>query len=168
MLAANFPRVLADPHDLEARAGMQLGACLAGLAIENSMLGATHALANPLTANYGIVHGQAIASMLPHVIRYNGEQYGVWYLELYRLLNDHAEIDSPAEAVDRLSRRVCEWTDQAKLGASLAEQGVVEESLPQLAREASEQWTATFNPRDITPADGLKLYRAAFSAVAQH
>ena len=61
---------------------MQLGACLAGLAIEHSMLGATHALANPLTAHYGIVHGQAIGLMLPHVIRFNGQQFGDWYGEL--------------------------------------------------------------------------------------
>ena len=47
--------VLEDPDDLEARSDMQLGACFAGLAIENSMLGAAHALANPLTADYGIV-----------------------------------------------------------------------------------------------------------------
>ena len=47
---------------IDARAGMQLGACLAGLAIENSMLGAAHALANPLTAHYGLVHGQAIGT----------------------------------------------------------------------------------------------------------
>ena len=51
---------------------MQLGACLAGLAIENSMLGAGHALANPLTAAYGVAHGEAVALMLPHVVRRNG------------------------------------------------------------------------------------------------
>jgi len=68
-LAANFGRVLAEPTNLEARAEMQLGAALAGLAIENSMLGAAHALANPLTASYGIAHGEAIAIVLPHVIR---------------------------------------------------------------------------------------------------
>ena len=49
-LAPNFARVLDEPQNLAARAEMQLGACLAGLAIENSMLGAAHALANPLTA----------------------------------------------------------------------------------------------------------------------
>jgi alcohol dehydrogenase class IV len=32
---------------------MQVGSYLAGLAIENSMLGAAHACANPLTKNYG-------------------------------------------------------------------------------------------------------------------
>ena len=50
LLAGNLARVLEDPNDLNARAAMQLGASLAGLAIENSMLGAAHALANPLTA----------------------------------------------------------------------------------------------------------------------
>ena len=44
LLGENFSRVLDDPDDLDARGGMQLGACFAGLAIENSMLGATHAL----------------------------------------------------------------------------------------------------------------------------
>ena len=42
---------------------MLLGAHLAGLAIESSMLGATHACANPLSARYGTAHGVAIA---PH------------------------------------------------------------------------------------------------------
>src|SRR5690606_25659066 len=82
LLARSFPQVLREPSDLDARAGMQLGASLAGLAIENSMLGATHALANPLTARYDIVHGQAIATMLPHVIRYNGAEVAQAYGEL--------------------------------------------------------------------------------------
>ena len=74
LLGENFAHVLDDPHDLTARSGMQLGACFAGLAIENSMLGAAHALANPLTTNYQIVHGQAVGLMLPHVIRFNGRR----------------------------------------------------------------------------------------------
>ena len=37
------------------------------------MLGATHALANPLSAHYDMTHGIAIGIMLPHVIRYNAE-----------------------------------------------------------------------------------------------
>src|SRR5205809_2548601 len=68
----NLPRVFKDPQDLEARGRMQLGAAFAGLAIENSMLGAAHSAANPLTAHFGIVHGQAVGMMLPHVVRVNG------------------------------------------------------------------------------------------------
>ncbi len=82
LLGANFKHVLENPADIEARGGMQLGACFAGLAIENSMLGAAHALANPLTAEFDVPHGQAVGLMLPHVIRFNGAEVGSWYFEL--------------------------------------------------------------------------------------
>ena len=52
-------------------APMQLGAHFAGTAIEQSMLGAAHACANPLTARYDITHGLALAMLLPHVVRWN-------------------------------------------------------------------------------------------------
>ena len=71
LLEANYERVLASPDDLDARAAMQLGAFYAGTAIERSMLGATHACANPVTARYGTTHGEAIAILLPHVVRWN-------------------------------------------------------------------------------------------------
>src|SRR5262249_57725258 len=45
LLEGNLETVLRNPADLEARAAMQLGAFLAGTAIENSMLGACHACA---------------------------------------------------------------------------------------------------------------------------
>src|SRR5687767_2441209 len=71
LLEHNYERVLTQPDDLEARGAMQLGAFYAGVAIENSMLGATHACANPLTARYGTAHGAAIAMLLPSVVRWN-------------------------------------------------------------------------------------------------
>jgi alcohol dehydrogenase len=73
LLCAAFPAVLVAPQSRPARGAMLLGSYLAGAAIENSMLGATHASANPLTAHYDLPHGIAIGLMLPHVIRYNAE-----------------------------------------------------------------------------------------------
>lgn len=162
LLANNLPRVLCEPADIEARAAMQLGACFAGLAIENSMLGATHALANPLTAHYGIVHGQAIGTMLPHVIRFNGATHGPWYSELYASWKPEGEERPSPEQTERLASDVAAMVAQAGLGASLADQGVDEATLPQLAEEASRQWTASFNPRECSSSDLLSLYRAAF------
>src|SRR5882724_7505036 len=86
----NLPRVLQDPQDLEARGRMQLGAAFAGMAIENSMLGAAHSAANPLTAHYGIVHGQAVGMMLPHVVRFNGKEPAA--LQAYAQLASAPEI----------------------------------------------------------------------------
>jgi alcohol dehydrogenase len=82
LLEGHFERVLAEPGDLVARAAMLLGAHHAGIAIEQSMLGATHACANPLTAHCGTAHGIAIAVMLPHVVRWNAEHVGDRYADL--------------------------------------------------------------------------------------
>src|SRR6266851_3712438 len=71
LLESAYERVMNSPGDLEALGAMQLGAHYAGIAIEHSMLGATHACANPLTARYGTTHGVAIAALLPHVVRWN-------------------------------------------------------------------------------------------------
>ena len=38
---------------------------------ENSMLGAAHSAAKPLTARFGVVHGEAVGMLLPHVVRFN-------------------------------------------------------------------------------------------------
>lgn len=162
LLGENFARVLKDPKDLDARSGMQLGACFAGLAIENSMLGATHALANPLTARYDIVHGQAIGLMLPHVIRFNGAEFGEWYRDLLEGTGGANGFPHPDLGVDGLAEFVAAQVRLAGLPSRLGECGVERETLPQLAAEAAKQWTGSFNPRRVTETELLDLYETAF------
>ena len=159
LLAENFPRVLQEPQNLEARGAMQVGACLAGMAIENSMLGAAHALANPLTAAYGVVHGQAVGMMLPHVIRFNGQQFAPWYQDLASLLPEGCGF--PA-TLDGLADFVSSLAEQAGLQLKLSACGVEQDRLPQLAEEAAKQWTGTFNPREAAAAELQQLYQQAF------
>jgi alcohol dehydrogenase len=159
LLEANLGKVLATPADLEARGAMQLGAFLAGTAIENSMLGACHACANPLTAHYGLTHGLAIAILLPHVIRFNSPVVGELYSELTDeagLLNGDAQV-----AAQALAQRVTDFVRGAALPTTLTECGVSPGILPVLAEEANQQWTARFNPRPVNEADLLALYEAA-------
>jgi alcohol dehydrogenase len=162
LLGENFARVLAEPDNLTARSGMQLGACFAGLAIENSMLGATHALANPLTTRYQIVHGQAIGLMLPHVIRFNGAEFGNWYRDLLEGTGGANGFPDPATGVEGLAHFVAELASEAGLPSRLSECGVERDKLPELAAEAADQWTGGFNPRRVGAAELLALYQAAF------
>jgi alcohol dehydrogenase len=160
LLAANFARVLAEPTDLEARSGMQLGACFAGLAIESSMLGAAHALANPLTTRHGIVHGEAIAIMLPHVIRFNAETVGGWYRSLLEVTSGNGVPKSHQDA-EGLAEFVAQLVLRAQLATQLSQRGVGQHDLPGLAELAAQQWTASFNPREVGPQELLELYRRA-------
>ena len=157
LLSVNFIKVIDDSNDLEARSAMQLGACLAGLAIENSMLGAAHALANPLTAHFDVVHGQAVASMLPHVIRFNAQSMESQYSQLASATNAVPGNDSEA-----LATFITEIMQRSGLATRLEPQGVNADQLPMLAADAAKQWTARFNPRTVEVEDLLTLYQQAF------
>jgi alcohol dehydrogenase len=148
LLDGAFERAMREPSDVDARQRMLLGAHLAGAAIENSMLGAAHALANPLTGLCDVVHGSAVGMMLPHVIRFNSANGGKPYGDL---------ADDP----ETLARRVEAMLHSALLPRTLREVNVAESKLPELAQMASTQWTATFNPRPVSPDDLLAIYRMA-------
>ncbi len=165
LIVAALPRVLENPDDLDARGRMQLAAAYAGFAIENSMLGAAHAAANPLTAHFGVIHGQAVALMLPSVVRFNAEQPDA--RRLYAKLAVSARLVAPTvsddEAIDALLQCVNDLFVKADLPASLSETGVEVELIPTLASEAARQWTAQFNPREISEHDFIHLYQSIYS-----
>lgn len=156
-------RVLSNPDDIEARGRMLLGAAFAGLAIENSMLGAAHSAANPLTAHFGVVHGAAVGLMLPHVVRFNaGDPTAkTAYSDLAQSAGLAGNGAGEDAAVEALILRLQQLAIAAGIPRSLSEVGVDAASIPVMASEAARQWTATFNPRPITAADFEAVYRSA-------
>ena len=159
LLEANYERSLRIPHALEPRAAMQLGAFYAGMAIELSMLGATHACANPLTARYGTTHGVAIAIVLPHVVRWNAGTVGSRYRDLLRSAGRDADDH---QAGGLLAARLEELAAAGGLPRDLRALGVSREDLPALAQEAANQWTGNFNPRPFDAAGAREVYECAF------
>jgi alcohol dehydrogenase len=164
LTATNFPLILNDPDDIDARGRMLLGAAFVGTAIENSMLGAAHSAANPLTAHYGIVHGQAVGMMLPHIVRFNGENPDAQ--NAYAKLAELGEITS-ARGNELRWFALINWIESileiAQIPKSLNECGVERLQIPALASEASQQWTAGFNPRPITEENFQEIYETAFA-----
>lgn len=153
-----FERVLLHEADLEARGAMQVGAFLAGMAIEQSMLGAAHACANPLTARYNVAHGLALAMLLPHVVRWNAAVAGPGYAAL---LGSPRRRSRDEDAAESLAMRLEDLASAAGLGMRLADSGVEESHLPELAEQAAQQWTGTFNPRPFDAAGALEIYKMA-------
>jgi alcohol dehydrogenase len=151
LLDANFEAAL-EPKSAAPRSNMLFGAYLAGLAIENSMLGAAHACANPLTARYNITHGVAVALMLPYVIRFNNTVVEEFYRQLH---SDGDLADRIVQLIDvgNLPNTLRECHVQYTIGTT---------DIPSLAEEASIQWTAQFNPRPLNIQDFTQLYEAAY------
>jgi len=155
LLAPSLVPALEDPADGAARGRMLFGAFLAGAAIEASMLGAAHACANPLTSRYSVTHGAAVLLLLPQVVRYNSEMVGPLYDDLLAAYPGPGATETLPELLERLRRA-------ARLPATLREAGIPEGALGDLARDAAEQWTGTFNPRPVGEAELRRLYEAAY------
>jgi alcohol dehydrogenase len=151
LISSAFERMLRNPEDLEARGAMLLGAHFGGLAIENSNLGAAHACAYPLTDQFGLAHGAAVATVLAQVVEWNSEASDGSSAGRYREL-------FPGDLPARLRK----LAEMAGLPADLRDAGIPEEALPRLAEEAAKQWTGKFNPQPFHAAAALEIYRAAY------
>jgi alcohol dehydrogenase len=139
LLHSAFERVIDEPGDLEARGAMLLGAHFGGLAVENSMLGAAHALAHALSAAFDLA--------LRWVVEWNSAAVGERYGELYG---------------GGLVGRLGQLAEMAGLPLSLRDAGVPREALPRLAEDAGSQWPGRFNPRPFQSAAALEILEMAY------
>ncbi len=158
LLSESFEQVLKSPRDLDARGAMHLGAFYAGVAIEQSMLGAAHACATPLTARYSITHGAALAILLPHVVRRNAAGKRDLYGPFLAATMNGRGSGSGNQLADRLD-------EMGKAGGfpdRLRDTGVHEQDLGDLAEQAGQQWTAAFNPTPFSRPDAMEIYQCAY------
>jgi alcohol dehydrogenase len=149
LIASAIHPILAGTADLETRGRMLLGAALAGSAIENSMLGAAHATANPLTADFDVPHGHAVALMLAPVVRLN---------------HGDPEIASIYQTLARsLDAPLIDWLETTISLANLPLPEIAATAIPALAEAATHQWTGRFNPIPLDATAFATLYHAALT-----
>jgi alcohol dehydrogenase class IV len=73
LVVKHLPRAVAQGDDLEARQAMQIAACLAGQAIDNSGTGIAHAIGHALGAIGHVHHGRAVGLSLRAALAWNAE-----------------------------------------------------------------------------------------------
>ena len=159
LLEANYEKVLREPENLEARAAMLLGSYFAGTSIEQSMLGAAHACANPLTARFGIDHGIAVSLMLPAVIRFNSEVVNGSYAELLTAANISYIEDSPGA---KLSSRFTELRAAGTLPQNLREFGITPDAFQNSRMMPLTNGLANLIHDTLTEQDFVKLYETSY------
>ncbi|MCY1534415.1 Long-chain-alcohol dehydrogenase 1 [compost metagenome] len=164
LLAGNLDTVVRDGHNREARQAMLLGACLAGQAFANAPVAAVHALAYPLGGHFHIPHGLSNALVLPQVLAFNAEVAAPLYAELAPLvLGRKLKPGSEAHLTEQLIVELADFSRRSGLPTRLREAGVPEAMLGQLARDAMlQQRLLVNNPREVSEAQALAIYQAAY------
>jgi alcohol dehydrogenase class IV len=149
--------------DVEARSAMLLGSMLAGQAFANSPVAAVHALAYPLGGHFHIPHGLSNALVLAHVLRFNCQTAPAAYAEIAPFafpelarLEGQERAAAFCDALQDLSRK-------CGLPQRLRDVKVPQDVLPTLAQDAMKQTRLLpNNPRPVTEADALDIYRRAW------
>lgn len=164
LLAGNIAIATGNGDNLNARGQMLLGALYAGQAFANAPVAAVHALAYPLGGHFHIPHGLSNSLVLPHVLRFNAPSAAPLYAELARIVMGEEVIAGNPE---QMAGQLIGWLENliAELGLPnrLRDCGVTEDRLPQLAEDAMQQQRLLVNnPRAVTEADALAIYREAF------
>ncbi|HAN29259.1 MAG TPA: alcohol dehydrogenase, partial [Haliea salexigens] len=166
LLATHIRTAVSDGGNREARAAMLLGACLAGQAFANAPVAAVHALAYPLGGHYHIPHGLSNSLVLPAVLAFNMPAAEAQYAELAEIVAPNATGSVSARAaalVEALQQLIAD----VGLPATLAEADVPAADLPMLAADAMQQQRLLVNnPREVSEADALAIYRAAHGVSA--
>ncbi len=163
LLGANIETAVTDGGNLAAREAMLLGSMLAGQAFANSPVAAVHALAYPVGGIFHIPHGLSNALVLPAVLRFNLPVAAATYAEIAadafpRLaeLPLHARADAFVIALEGLIGLL-------QMPRRLRDVGIPFDALLRMARDAMlQQRLLANNPRPLTEADALAIYREAW------
>ena len=162
LLNKNLKLVLQDGSNLEARQNMLLGSMLAGQAFANAPVGAVHALAYPLGGHFHLSHGHTNALVLLEVLKFNAPEAKQLYAELMQWLNPYSQ-GSTDGLCDLFIDHMQSHLEQSGLTLKLRDLKVQEHQLEMLANDAMLQTRLLQNnPKDLTHADALQIYRAIY------
>jgi len=164
LLGANIEKAVHEGFDIEARGAMLLGSMLAGQAFANSPVAAVHALAYPIGGTFHVPHGLSNALVLPHVLRFNAPEAAGLYAEI--AVDAFPSLDAEPAAERRCAAFIEELAALSKrlgMKTKLREVGIGEAHLGKLAADAMKQQRLLVNnPRAVSEADALAIYRAAW------
>lgn len=168
LLGGNIETAVFDGGNRPARSAMLLGSMLAGQAFANSPVAAVHALAYPVGGIFHVPHGLSNALVLPHVLRFNAAEASNGSERLYAALAPHAFPDLGNEGGTQATcaafvERLASLSAKLGLQTQLREVGVGEDDLPRMAADAMKQQRLLVNnPREVTEAAALAIYKAAW------
>lgn len=148
-----------EPENAEARNGMAVAQYIAGMAFSNVGLGVVHGMAHPLGAIFDIPHGVANALLLPTIMEFNAPAALDKYVDIAKAMNVYTAGMSKEEAAKAAVDAVKALSIKVGIPQRLSELGIKEGDLEKLADSAIADVCTPGNPREVSKADILELYK---------
>ena len=154
LIARWLPLAVAEPSNINARGGMHVGSCLAGIAFLKG-LGLVHAISHMVGAEFNTHHGNTNAILLPVVLRFNlpGMDEKVRRMAEAMEISDHS-VTGFIAAIEAI-------LDEIRIPKSLGEIGVPIDCAERIAVKALKDSAAKTNPRSASLGEVRELIEIA-------
>ncbi|MGN0230208.1 MAG: lactaldehyde reductase [Muribaculaceae bacterium] len=159
MINKHLRTAVYDPTNPVGRHGMAVAQYVAGMAFSNVGLGVVHGMAHPMGSLFDIPHGVANALLLPTVMEFNKPVCIDKYVEIAKAMDAYKEGMTKAEAAQAACDAVRTLAIEVGIPQHLSEIGIKEEDIEALADQAIADVCTPGNPRQVTRADIVELYR---------
>ena len=139
-----------QPENINARGGMLIGSCLAGVAFTKG-LGLVHSISHMVGAEYNTQHGLTNAIILPTVMKFNLPHVG----EKVRYISQSMDLKEASSSI--ILENIGTILDYVEIPRSLSEIGVPLECKRRIAKKAMLDSATGTNPRVAQVEDIEKL-----------
>ena len=147
--------------NLEALAELQVATAMEGIAFHNAGLGLVHGLSEPVSGRFHTGHGITNAVLLPVVLEFNLIACPDRYARLGEAMGVRTDGLSIREAAGAFVDAIRQLGDDVGIPAGLADLGVEQAAIPELADEAVDHGNSVENPRVASRDEILELYERA-------
>jgi len=162
LIAANLVQAVKNGEDEDARTNVAMGSLLGGFCLGPVNTAGVHALSYPLGSMFHLAHGLSNALLLPHVMEFNLSAAPQRYADVAVALGCRRET-TDADTAKSGIEKVRSFIKDCGIPARLRDVGVNKESIPLMANAAMKiQRLLKNNPRDITEADAIDIFNAAW------
>ncbi|MHA1214182.1 MAG: iron-containing alcohol dehydrogenase [Candidatus Hodarchaeales archaeon] len=169
LIMSNLIPVLKGDNTEKRRLALANGACLAGIALANSIAGVVHSLGHALGGVCHIPHGEAMNIFLPYGLEYNKRKVGKLIEELllpiagkqvFESTPEREKADKTIQTIVELKEELYELT---KLPRNLLDAGLSDdkETLEKIAVAAINDGSVAYNPEEIEFSDAIAILNKA-------
>ena len=159
MIAENLPLAVEEPTNPVGREGMALAQYIAAQAFSNVGLGLVHGMAHPMGSLFDIPHGVANALLLPTIMEFNMPKC----IEKFGVIAKTMGVDTTGMTAEQAAQAAVDAVRalSIKVGIPqhLSDLNIKEENIPALAAQAIADVCTPGNPRDVTEAEIIELYK---------
>ena len=168
ILRENLVETVKNGNDKNRRLELANASLMAGIAFSNSMVGLIHAIGHSVGSVAHVPHGEAMAILMPHCMKFNldklEEEYGKLLLyiggdEIYAKTPKNERGKMTIKVIEKLIKKLNEIS---KMPTRLRDANVKKEQFLEIANKAINDGAIILNPKNANVSEIIKILEEAY------